>query len=42
MLPTFSVELGTQRQKAQPYLKPAATNHVDEYKAIIENELKNA
>ena len=33
------VELGTKRQKAQPYLRPAAENHADEYKAIWNNEL---
>lgn len=29
------VELGTHKQKAQPYLRPAAENHTSEYKAII-------
>lgn len=33
------VELGTRRQRAQPYLKPAAENHGLEYKTIWENEL---
>lgn len=33
------VELGTKRQKAKPYLRPAAENHADEYKAIWNNEL---
>jgi len=33
------VELGTRRQRAQPYLKPAAENHGPEYKAIWESEL---
>lgn len=33
------VELGTKQQKAQPYLRPAAENHADEYKAIWNNEL---
>lgn len=28
------VELGTSRQKAQPYLRPAASEHSDEYKEI--------
>lgn len=28
--------------KARPYLRPAVENHLDEYKGIIENELKNA
>ena len=31
------VELGTSRQKAQPYLKPAATEHTAEYKAIMKS-----
>jgi len=34
------VELGTSRQKAQPYLKPAVQDHVSEYKNIAINELK--
>ena len=34
------VELGTRKMKAQPYLKPAFMEHVQEYKSIIENELK--
>ena len=33
------VELGTRRQRAQPYLRPAAENHGPEYKAIWEGEL---
>ena len=28
--------------KPRPYLRPAVENHTDEYKGIIENELKNA
>ena len=36
------VELGTQKQKAQPFLRPAAENHRAEYKAIIQNCMKNA
>lgn len=35
------VELGTQRQRAQPYLKPAAVNHAKTYRNIVEDELKN-
>lgn len=35
------VELGTSRAKAQPFLKPAATEHSDVYKRIVEDELKN-
>lgn len=33
------VELGTSRQKAQPYLKPAAQDHADEYKRIFDKIL---
>lgn len=35
------VEMGTSRHKEQPYLRPAAQNHVGQYRAIIENELRN-
>lgn len=35
------VELGTSRQKAQPYLEPAATNHTDEYRSIVEDKMKS-
>lgn len=35
------VEYGTQKTKAQPYLKPAVVNHVDEYRQIAEYFLKN-
>ena len=34
-------ELGTIHIKAQPFLKPAAPDHANEYRKIIENELKN-
>ena len=34
------VELGTSRQKPQPYLRPAATDHVDEYTDIVKRVLK--
>ena len=34
------VELGTQRTKAQPYLKPAATEHMDEYKRMLDACIK--
>lgn len=34
------VELGTSRAKAQPFLKPAATEHGTVYKRILEDELK--
>ncbi len=33
------VELGTSRQKAKPYLRPAATGHADEYRAIFRARL---
>lgn len=35
------VEMGTQKTKAQPYLEPAVTNHVDEYRQMVEETLKN-
>ena len=34
------VEMGTVKQKAQPYLAPAVTEHVPEYKEIAEHFLK--
>ena len=34
------VELGTKRQKAQPYLRPAAEDHGEEYRRILKNELQ--
>lgn len=34
------VEFGTSKQKPQPYLKPAVTNHVGKYKKIVESTLK--
>lgn len=34
------VEEGTSKQKAQPYLKPAIANHVDEYKKVANKILK--
>lgn len=36
------VELGTSRQKAQPFLRPAATEHSEQYKRIMEAALKTA
>lgn len=33
------VELGTKRQRAQPYLKPAVVDHMDEYKRILNDYL---
>lgn len=35
------VELGTYKQAAQPYLKPAAADHGKTYQNIMEDELKN-
>ena len=34
-------ELGTIHIKAQPFLKPSVADHANEYRKIIENELKN-
>lgn len=34
------VELGTNKKKAQPFLAPAVSQHVDKYKKIIQQELK--
>lgn len=36
------VELGTSRMKAQPFLRPAATEHTTVYKRILEDELKGS
>lgn len=36
------VEKGTSKTKAQPFLEPAITNHVDEYKTIFYDELKGS
>lgn len=33
--------LGTIKQKAKPYLKPAVADHADTYRKIIEGEMKN-
>lgn len=35
------VELGTRKMSARPFLKPAATEHSDEYKNLIEESLKS-
>ncbi len=35
------VEEGTSRAKAHPYLRPAAVDHKDEWRRILEDELKN-
>jgi HK97 gp10 family phage protein len=34
------VEFGTSKQKPQPYLKPAVTNHVGKYRKILKSTLK--
>lgn len=34
------VEMGTSRMGAQPYLKPAATEHGEEYKQIVKTYLQ--
>lgn len=34
-------EMGTRNAPAQPYLKPAIMNHLPEYRAIIEDQLRN-
>ena len=34
------IELGTSRMRARPFLEPAATQHGDEYKKILESSLK--
>lgn len=34
------VELGTSRQKPQPFLRPAASDHADEYRDILKRTLK--
>ena len=36
------VEEGTQRTKAQPFIKPAVENHISEYKTIVEAMLKGS
>lgn len=36
------VELGTAKQPAQPYLKPAVADHAQTYKNIVDNEMKNS
>lgn len=35
------VELGTSRTRAQPFLKPAAVDHADEYRRIIEDYMND-
>lgn len=35
------VEMGTKKMEAQPFLRPAATDHTQTYKNIFEDEMKN-
>ncbi|MDE7398959.1 MAG: HK97 gp10 family phage protein [Oscillospiraceae bacterium] len=35
------IEAGTSKMKARPYLRPAVEDFKDEYKEILENNLKN-
>ena len=34
------VELGTHKMAARPFLRPAAENHGDQYRQIVENEIR--
>lgn len=36
------VEYGTIHMPARPFIKPAVQNHMDEYKQIIQEHMKNA
>lgn len=36
------IELGTSRHKAWPFLRPAASEHGDEYRDVLRKHLKNA
>lgn len=36
------LELGTRKMQAYPFLKPAATEHTDEYRNILKESLQNA
>lgn len=36
------VELGTSRRHPHPYLKPAAADHADEYRAILKGCMESA
>lgn len=36
------VELGTSRMPARPFIRPAATEHGEEYKQIMKDSMKNA
>ena len=34
------VEMGTYKMKARPYLEPAVTEHIDEYRELVENFMR--
>lgn len=36
------VELGTRKQRAQPYLRPAAENHASQYRGVLRRNLESA
>lgn len=36
------VELGTHKQAAQPFLRPAANDHAAQYRQILKDEMENA
>ena len=36
------VELGTSKQKAQPFLRPAATEHGNQYRQVLKDALGSA
>ena len=36
------VELGTSKMQAQPFLRPAATEHGDQYRQVLKNALGGA
>lgn len=36
-----AVELGTSRQKEQPFLRPAAQDHMDVYRRLLKSELES-
>ena len=36
------VELGTRKMNSRPHLRPAIANHLDEYAAIIQSNMRQA
>lgn len=36
------VELGTRHQQAQPFLRPAAQNHSNQYRNVLKKRMENA